>query len=98
MDLVQSVKSERPYVVIKQEQDERGMRRYRRMDTGKIVPQQSIEFLQEPADLILHDGKSTIDVVIRTEDPNIIMNANSIVLGKNQYQGRYAYSFCKARL
>jgi len=89
----------RAYVVIKPEEDENGMRRYKRLDIGRIIPSQGIEFLQEPSGLIAHDGESKTNVVIPIRNSNIKMNANAIILGEKLLpQNIYSYSFCKARL
>jgi hypothetical protein len=85
-------------VVIKPEKGEDGMRRYIRLDTGKIVPPQSIEFLNEPAGLISHDGKSNKKVVIHTRNSYLQENLNTIVLGDELVpQNIWSYSPCKMK-
>lgn len=99
MDLEFSVTSARVYVVIKAEREKNGRIKYTRLDTGKILFPETIEFLQEPSWLIAHDGKSKTNVVISPKNPYVQRHANAIVLGeKLTHQNYYSYSFCKARL
>jgi hypothetical protein len=85
--------------VINPEDDGNNRIRYRRLDTGKIVPPQSIEFLQAAAILLSHDGKSKEKIIIYTRDSYILEHANAVVLGEKFVgHGICAASYCKARL
>jgi hypothetical protein len=86
-------------IVITQEEDKNRMRRYRRLDNGKIISYNCIEFLQEPSILVSHDGKSSTNIITSAMNFYVRDNANAIVLGqKLTHHNIYSASFCRARL
>lgn len=99
MDLESSIKYVMEVVVINQEADREGRIKYKRLDNGKIIAPECIEFLQEPPILVAHDGKSKTKVIINIKNRYIQKEANAVVLGDKLIpQNIYAAAFCKVRL
>jgi len=91
----------RDLIVIKEERDKEGSKKYIRMDTNQTLFEDDVEVLKEAPVIIARNPHSEIGPTIKMNHLDRAVEANALLVGKalgEQYDDYYPASFCKIRI
>jgi hypothetical protein len=87
-------------VLIKSEENEQGVKIFRRLDNNKTLFEDEIEILKEPPVLLRFDPVGPINPTIKMNHKDYVQKANALLLGRGlqeQDDDYYPASYCRIK-